>query len=270
MNSPAPSEQDLLPINVLWVGGALGPVEQLSILSFLKAGHRVRLHTYEDVGNIPPGTEVVDASLTVPRQRMEELRHVRTGSYSLSADFFRYVLQAKGAGIWADLDMVCFHPIPHEQVVFGFESPNYIAIGVLYLDSTLPIVSDLTGLFIDGFIPPWVDKKLARNRRLKQWLPGRRLRPAIMPWGTYGPAALTNLALKYDLFNRAKPTPVFYPLPLADAHQSFNPSFSYDSILEESTLAIHLWNEGLVRTGLKGTKPPKGSPLDKLFKEFGL
>jgi len=269
-NLPVTSGNELLPVNVLWVGGTLGPVEQLSILSFLNAGHRVRIHAYDSIGNVPPGTELVDAALTVPRQRMEELRHARSGSYSLSADLFRYVLQAQGAGIWADLDMICVGSIPAAHTVFGFEVSDRLNIAILYLEKSLPIIDELVGLFRDNFIPPWVDPKVARKRRLKRWLPGYRIRPAILPWGTYGPMALTELASKHGLLDRAAPIPVFYPLAFEDAHRSFDPAFSFESIVQESTRTIHLWNEALVRSGLKGTKPPKGSPLDKLFKAYGL
>ena len=43
----------LRPINMLWVGSSLGRIEQLSIASFLSAGHRVKLHTYGDIANVP-------------------------------------------------------------------------------------------------------------------------------------------------------------------------------------------------------------------------
>lgn len=264
------SRQELLPVNVLWVQGALSPIEQLSILSFQKAGHPVRLHAYEDVGNIPPGTEVVDAESTVPRPRMEELRHARTGSYALSADFFRYAVQAQGAGFWADLDMICIRPIPTQNTVFGFENQNTLNGAILYLSKDLPIVAELIDLFRDNYIPPWVSSRRAWKRRLMRWLPGYRIRPAILPWGTFGPAALTQLAIKHGLLDRAAPKPVFYPLSYEDAHKSFDPGFSFESIIQESTRTIHLWNERLVQSGLKKTKPPHGSPLDKLFKEYGL
>lgn len=99
MSTQLTLDQGLLPINMLWIGGRLGAIEQLSALSFMRAGHRVRLHTYEHVNDVPPGVELVDASLTVSRQRMEELRY-RGRSYALSSDYFRYALQAKGEGFW--------------------------------------------------------------------------------------------------------------------------------------------------------------------------
>ena len=270
MDTQISSDETLLPVNVLWIGGKLGPVEQLSILSFIRAGHRVRLHAYEDIGNVPPAVELVDAELTVPRRKMEELRYFRTGSYALAADFFRYVLQARGEGFWADLDMICLRPIKRDQVVFGCEAEDRLNVALLYLDAHLPIVNELIDLFRNHYIPPWVDEKIARKRRLKRWLPGRRIRPAIMPWGTYGPHALTVLAKQHNLFQHAQPVPVYYPLPFQEAHQAFNPAFSFESIIQEDTCTIHLWNEGLARLGLRGAQPPKGSPLDRLFKEYGL
>lgn len=269
MSTQLTLDQGLLPINMLWIGGRLGAIEQLSALSFMRAGHRVRLHTYEHVNDVPPGVELVDASLTVSRQRMEELRY-RGRSYALSSDYFRYALQAKGEGFWADLDLICLKPIEAKEAVFGLESHDSINVAILYLSMHLPVVEELIDIFKDNFIPPWVDEKIARKRRLKRWLPGRKIRPAIMPWATYGPRALTHLAKKHDLFTLAAPIPVYYPLAYENAPRSFDSSFSFESVIQETTRTIHLWNDRLGKVGLRGTKPPQGSPLDKLFKEYGL
>lgn len=184
------SSDSLLPINVLWIGGALSKIEQLSILSFIRAGHHVRLHAYDDVGDIPSDVELVDAELTVPRKTIQELRYYRTGSYAVSADYFRIVLQSRSEGIWADLDMLCLRPIEPSSVAFGLEIDGRINNALLYLDAKLPIIEDFLGLFRNDHIPPWVDDKIARKRRLKRWLPGRKIRPAIMPWGPMAPGRL--------------------------------------------------------------------------------
>ncbi|WP_295814091.1 glycosyltransferase, partial [uncultured Nitratireductor sp.] len=207
------SKEKLLPVNMLWVGESVGLNEQLSMLSFLACGHPVLLHVYDTVTNAPNGVRLVDATRTVEFERIQSLRERKTGSFALASDYFRYMLQARNAGLWADMDMVCLKPVrKRKQTIMGFERPDSINCAILQLDKDLPIVGELLGIFRDGYIPPWVDPKVARKRRLKRWLPNRRIRPAIMPWGTYGPQALTSLARKHALIDQAEPKPVFYPL----------------------------------------------------------
>ena len=41
---------DLPVINMLWIGPRFGPVERLSIVSFLAHGHAVKVHAYDAIG----------------------------------------------------------------------------------------------------------------------------------------------------------------------------------------------------------------------------
>ncbi len=265
------TSDELMPVNMLWIGGPLSPIEQLSALSFKAAGHRVVLHTYDGVFNAPDNIELVDAASTMDFALVQSLRERRSGSYALASDYFRYALQAQNAGLWADMDMICVKPIhKQKQAIMGFERPDSINCAILHLDSELPIIGELLGIFQEGYIPQWVDPKIARKRRLKRWLPNRRIRPAIMPWGTYGPQALTNLARKHGIINQAERKPVFYPLDQHRAHDMFDANISLESIIQEGTLAVHLWNESLKQLGLKETQPPRNSPLGKLMKRYGL
>jgi hypothetical protein len=42
-------------IQSLWIGDALGPLQELSIASFLHFGHEYHLHCSKTVDNVPPG-----------------------------------------------------------------------------------------------------------------------------------------------------------------------------------------------------------------------
>lgn len=263
---PAP-----LPVNMLWVGGSLSLIEQLSAQSFLDAGHKVVLHTYEGVGNVPENVELADANLVMDYSLVQRLRERKSGSYALASDYFRYALQLQNAGLWADMDIICLKAVPkRKQTIMGWQRMDSIASGLLYLDHKLPITSELLGLFKEGYIPPWVPRKHARKMRLKQWLPKRRICPAIMPWGTYGPEALTALAYKHGIAQQAEPISVFYPLEFSRATDIFDPNISLDSFVRENSLTIHLWNEALRRAELKDTRPHRNSPLGKLATRFGL
>jgi hypothetical protein len=105
---------------------------------------------------------------------------------------------------------------------------------------------------------------------IEAMVPGRKIKPSLMPWGTYGPRAFTHLAKEHNIFNQAAPVPIYYPRAYENAPRSFDPSFSFESVIQESTRTIHLWPDHLGTVGPRGTKPPRGSPLDKLFKEYSL
>ena len=54
------------PINCFWKGGALSPMEIVSIRSWLHHGHSVNLWTYEFVEGVPTGVTLQDANEIMP------------------------------------------------------------------------------------------------------------------------------------------------------------------------------------------------------------
>ncbi|WP_192255139.1 hypothetical protein [Mesorhizobium silamurunense] len=255
-------------VNMLWIGDGLGRIELLSIASWLAHGHAVRLHAYQPVANVPREVDLVDGGRCVPFADIKRLRHSKTGSYALASDYFRYRLQLVSGGLWSDLDIVCLKPVTIEGTcLFGLEDETTINGAVLYLDAGLPVTVELAGLFRNNYFPPWTRLNRARKARFRRLL-GLPVRPADLPWGTFGPNALTALARKHGLFERALPRHVFYPLHFGKARSVYDPTFSLDAVLREDTLTLHLWNEML--RDLKHGPPPPGSPLAKLFAEFGI
>ncbi|MCC6581945.1 MAG: hypothetical protein IT440_16060 [Phycisphaeraceae bacterium] len=103
-------------IQGLWIGRPLSLNEKLSITSFLDHGHEYHLYLYDDVGGIPPGTIVKDATEILPRERIFQFH---TGSYAMFADNFRIHLLRQRGGWWCDLDMVCLKPfdLPDDHVL---------------------------------------------------------------------------------------------------------------------------------------------------------
>ncbi|MEW6634610.1 MAG: hypothetical protein AB1440_27355 [Pseudomonadota bacterium] len=255
-------------VNMLWIGDQLGRIELLSVASWLSHGHPVRLHAYRPIANVPAGVELADGEATVPFAEMKRLRHRKTGSYALASDYFRYRLQLAGAGLWSDLDVVCLKPVELEgDCLFGLEDGSLINGAILHLGAALPITAELVGCFHANRVPPWTRMRRARKARLLRFL-RLPVRPAILPWGTFGPDAITALAHKHRLFERARPRNVFYPLHFKRAKAVYDPAVSLESILHEETLTLHLWNEAL--RDLKHATPPSGSPLAKLYAQFGV
>lgn len=255
-------------VNMLWIGNELGRIEHLSIASWLAHGHHVRLHCYAPFKGLPADVELVDASTTVPLDRMQQLRHKATGSYALASNYFRYLLQIQGGGLWSDVDVVCLKPVKIDSdVLFGLEEPGRLNNAVLYLGPELALTRDLSELFRANYFPPWTRAHLPRFHGFRSFL-GKGLTPADMPWGSYGPKALTELARKHGLMSMAKPVEVFYPLHYSEAVKVFDPAFSLDKIILEQTQTLHLWNE-MIRE-VKHQKPASGTPLAKLCAQFGI
>lgn len=133
-----PMIPDLPVICMFWLGPNISYIEQLSMLSFLRAGHRVQLYVYGDVGNVPEGVEICDANTVAPQvissrsaTPMARMRWLPTTCASCSS--------SRGRGVWADADMICLAPITRQEpCLFGYEHADTINNAVLYLPPILP------------------------------------------------------------------------------------------------------------------------------------
>lgn len=98
----------------LWISGALSPLEQLSLRSFVDHGYTVHLYTYGEVTGVPPGVSLKDACDILPRSRIYtfEAEGFGKGSYAGFADLFRYHLLYKKGGWWFDTDCISIRPLP--------------------------------------------------------------------------------------------------------------------------------------------------------------
>jgi hypothetical protein len=258
----------LMPVNMLWVGPSLGRIEQLSITSFLSAGHSVKLHTYGEIANLPQNVEISDAALLMPFAEAKTLRHRQTGSFALASDLFRYRLMAAGEGLWSDTDVVCLRPIDlARDHIFGWENKRNINGALLYLTKNSPLLADLLKSFRASYVPPWLSIKRALPFHAKRLL-RQGFGPADLPWGAFGPRALTYLAHRHGLAGHALRREALYPLALRDAARIFEPGFSLPVADMQQAFAIHLWNEAL--GPLKGKTPPAGSLLFDLCRRFGV
>ena len=83
METLAPSNR---VIQGLWVGSRLSVMEQLSITSFLAAGHEYHLFVYDTVSGVPPGAIVKDANHILPASMI--FLYPDHNSYAGFADFF--------------------------------------------------------------------------------------------------------------------------------------------------------------------------------------
>ena len=119
----------LPPIQALWVGNSLSPIEQLSIKSFLALGHPYHLYTYEDIANVPEGTTIKDANKIISFSKFFLCPHRK---YTPFSDWFRWELLNKQGGYWMDTDMIALKPVIFdEEFIISFQ--NQITLNVAFL-----------------------------------------------------------------------------------------------------------------------------------------
>ncbi|MFN8309498.1 MAG: glycosyltransferase [Chitinophagales bacterium] len=114
-------------VNGLWIGGALSPIEMLCIQSFRYHGYTFKLWTYQDVANIPEGTEIGNANDIIPESGVFNYAKINRfgfgkGSYAGFSDIFRYKLLYEKGGIWVDMDISCLSPVAELDADYFFRS----------------------------------------------------------------------------------------------------------------------------------------------------
>ena len=225
----------------MWVEGPLSFLEQLCIVSFLDAGQHVKLYTYKDVSNVPDGVEICDAQIILPSE--EFVTHTRTGSVAPHADKFRYRMLAQEPDlIWADTDAYCVKPFTTDNDHFhGWLGDNEINNGVLRLPTDSPVLLDLIAHTEDPYsIPPWLPRWM--QRKLQKYKDaGEPKHAGEMPWGVWGPRALTWLLLQHDEAQYSLPKHALYPVPYRNRRKLARPNRSVDAYLHEDTFSIHFY-----------------------------
>ncbi|MBO9436317.1 hypothetical protein J7394_19015 [Ruegeria sp. R13_0] len=228
-------------IGMLWVEGPLSYLEQLCIKSFLDNDQAVRLYVYEDVSRVPDGVEVRDANEVLPTT--EFVTHTRTGSVAPHADKFRYrMLQQEPNLIWADTDAYCRLPFETETGHFyGWQEENEINNGVLRLPPDSPTLKDLIAYTEDPYtIVPWLPRHHKRRLRAAQ-AAGTPLHAGEMPWGVWGPRALTWLLHKHGEERHALPRHVLYPISFQRRRRMARPNRDTSEFILEDTASIHFY-----------------------------
>ncbi|HYL98852.1 MAG TPA: glycosyltransferase, partial [Blastocatellia bacterium] len=110
----------LTPVHGMWIGESLSRMELLTLLSFIRQGHRFHLWVYDKINTpIPEGVILEDATEILPRSAVFKRREVDpqsgvgAGSYGAPfSDLFRYKLLHDKGGYWADMDVTCLKPFP--------------------------------------------------------------------------------------------------------------------------------------------------------------
>lgn len=253
------SERTVPPvIRMLWVGGKLSPVEQLSAKSWLDNGFRVEMWSYDDLGNVPTGCVVRDGNEIIPRDQIfthSEKTGRSKGSFAGFADIFRWKLLEKKGGFWADCDIICLKQfdLPDELVIASEVARTF------HVDHPA-----ITNCFYGG--PKGHDFFVKGANHCES------VDPEALAWGEVGTTLIGRLVLEGELERNVLP------------NTAFNAVGPYDMlpfILGKDTEAarkaisrswgIHLYNEVWRTNNLSKWGPfPKDSVLHNLFKKHGI
>lgn len=258
-------------ICALWIGGSLSYMEQLCLQSFLDHGHKVTLYTYEGVKRVQAGIDLADANDISPFR--QELRHLRTGSPALMSDVFRYDLLKKRPGvIWADTDAYCLKPFETDTGFFvGWESEHHVNGGVIGLPADCATLDGLLKLVEDPYgIPPWFSGT-PRAKYEAAAKAGNPVHVSEMPWGVWGPHAVTHMLKETGEVEHAFPTEALYPVPFANRRVFFKRPMKTLNYITPESYSVHLYGRR-VRDRLQKTGgfPEAGTYIDMLLKQHNI
>ena len=259
-------------VAALWIGGPLSFLEQLCLKSFLDAGQALRLYTYDGVDNAPDGVEQADASAILPLTGF--LRHERTGSPALHSDLFRYHLLAKSdQTIWADTDAYCVKPFASDTGhFFAWESDTGINGGVLGLPRDSAALAALLAFTADEFaIPSWYGPGYQAELAAKK-AGGAPVHAGEMPWGVWGPHALTHFLKQTGEVRHALPRAALYPFAYEDRRLMLRPGLDPAPFVTDETYSIHFYGRRMrSRIVLKENGVPRPrSLIGRLLRKHGI
>lgn len=259
------------PTIVTFWHGATSWLERLSAASFLAAGHRLEVYSYDPVEGLPEGVVLRDARELLPRDKL--VFYKGKGTPGVFSDYFRAALMAAEKGIWADLDVVCLRPLDDlPPLVVSYERPGSVNGAVLRIPPEHPLLAHMLAIFTEEKRPlfephlPLVRRLEVAGRRLL----GETIRPEDMQYGATGPFALTHYCRVLGI-SEVLPSTVFYPIPYADIPQLLEPGSRIDRYVTPETRAIHIWRSQITRRGrAEMPRPAPDSALALLCGRFGI
>ena len=261
-------------IAMLWVEGRLSFLEQLCVKSFADAGHEVTLYHYGHVTGVPYGVDLIHGDEILARD--EFITHGRTGSLALFSDVFRYhLLSKRGNTIWADTDAYCVRPFETATGhYFGWESESHINGGVLGLPQDSPALAGLLEMTRDEYGIPFWYGGVTRERLERKRDAGEPTHVSELPWGVWGPHAVTNWLRRTGEDAHAFPREVLYPVSFENRRQMAKAGRrdGVARMLTERTTSIHLYGRRIrefLAKRLDGV-PQEGSLLHELLVKHGI
>lgn len=121
-------------VHGLWIGNPnLGPMEKLTLKSFLDMGADFNLWHYGPIRNVPSGVTLKDARGMIPEDKIfrypnDMILGFGGGSYAGFSDVFRYKVLYELGGWWTDLDVACLRPLDEVQDPYWFRFHGVLSV----------------------------------------------------------------------------------------------------------------------------------------------
>lgn len=245
-------------VNTLWIGNKLGAVHSACLRSFLRHGHQVVLHAYEQPCDMPSGVTLFDARRLMAEE--EIVVHKGSGSLALASDIYRYRIQREGLGLYVDCDIYCIRPFVDADYILSRECDSYYNPAVLKVPQGSDLLLNLLNASEDSyFIPPWLNKTKYIKRKIQKKM-GFGKHISKQQWGVIGPKLLTHYIKKMDLHHLAEGAHKYSPVHPNMSHLLFERGLSVGDLVTSKTLGLHLFN-----AGLKGRAVVECSPLYEII-----
>lgn len=233
-----------IPIQSLWVGSELSPMEVMCIRSYLAHGHEFHLYVYDNVKNIPDGTSVKDANCIIPQN---EIFVDEFGGYVNLSNIFRYTMLYKIGGWWVDMDTVCLKPFDFEDN-FVFSSETSDPYNRNLVNTTF--IKSLSG---EKFLKDCIDFLDSRGNE-------------NIHWGELGVNLISRMIFRNELGNYVKQPEIFCPVSGYRLDLLINDT---DYILPDTSCALHWWHELWRRRGLnKSSEFSPNSIFESLKRKY--
>lgn len=260
-------------VGTLWIGGALSWMEILCLKSFVDAGQKITLFSYEDIPNVPEGVIRRDGREIIDTDNF--MKYEKKDSFALFADLFRlHMIKACPGMIWIDTDVYCHAPMTYESdYVFGFELPGGERVNnaVLGMPADSALFDAMISFTDDHYaIPEFLKPKLQEEYRAAA-AQGAPVHVSQQPWGVWGPMMVTHFVHKLGLLDKVQPMEAFYPVPFPERTRMIRKAEKVEARFTPATTAVHLWASNKRELGLRFNGVPRaGSYLAKILEKHGI
>ncbi len=260
-------------VGTLWIGGALSWMEILCLKSFVDAGQKITLFSYEDIPNVPEGVIRRDGREIIDTDNF--MKYEKKDSFALFADLFRlHMIKACPGMIWIDTDVYCHAPMTYESdYVFGFELPggDRVNNAILGMPADSALLDAMISFTNDHYaIPEFLKPKLQEEYRAAA-AQGAPVHVSQQPWGVWGPMMVTHFVHKLGLLDKVQPMEAFYPVPFPERTRMIRKAEKVEARFTPATTAVHLWASNKRELGLRFNGVPRaGSYLAKILEKHGI
>jgi len=260
-------------VATLWIGGQLSWMEQLCLKSFVDAGQKITLFSYEPIPNVPAGVILRDGREVLDTD--DFIKYEKKDSFALFADLFRIHMIAQNPGlIWVDTDVYCHRPMDYAgDYVMGFELPGETRVNnaVLGLPADSAILADILDFMSDRFAIPEFVKPALREAYRAAAAAGQPVHVSQQPWGVWGPMMISHFVARHRLHAEVQPLDAFYPVTFPDRTKFLKDRKVVEKLITARTTALHLWASNKRELGLRHAGlPPPGSYLAMLMQRHDL